>query len=79
MTLLIDIKQPQWMTDEDLREQLLAYIPEMDIRCGADPGPADAVEMLTTSTYQQGEALRYPNLKLVQKTGFLPDLDQLFS
>ena len=57
------------MTDEDLREQLLAYIPEMNIRCGADPGPADAVEMLTTSTYQQGEALRYPNLKLVQKTG----------
>ncbi len=69
MTLLVDIKQPQWLSDEDLREQLLGYIPDADIRCGSDPGNPEEIEMLTTSSYQEGEALKYPNLKLVQKTG----------
>lgn len=69
MTLLIDIRQPQWLTDEDLREQLQSYIPGADMRCGDNPGNLQEVEMLTTSSYQRGEALKYPNLKLVQKTG----------
>ena len=69
MTLLIDIRQPQWLTDEDLRAQLLNYIPDADIRCGNNPGNPEEIEMLTTSSYQKGESLKYPNLKLVQKTG----------
>ena len=69
MALLVDIKQPQWLTDQDLRAQLLAIYPDADIRCGDAPGDIDDIEMLTTSTYLKGEALRYPNLKLVQKTG----------
>lgn len=69
MTLLIDIRQPQWLTDEDLRQQLLVYIPDADIRCGDNPGDPEAVEMFTTSSYLNGDALKYPNLKLVQKTG----------
>lgn len=69
MSLLIDIKQPQWLTDEDLREQLREYIPDADIRCGDAPGDAADIEMLTVSTYEIGEALKYSNLKLVQKTG----------
>lgn len=69
MALLIDIKQPLWMKDEELREQLLAIDPQADIRCGDDPGNPEDIEMLTVSTYLRGEALKYPNLKLVQKTG----------
>ena len=69
MALLIDIKQPQWMTDEELREQLRAIDPQADIRCGDDPGNPEDIEMLTVSSYLPGEALKYPNLKLVQKTG----------
>lgn len=69
MALLIDIKQPEWLKDEDLRQQLLAIDPDADIRCGDNPGDLLDIEMLTTSTYQLGEALKYPNLKLVQKTG----------
>ena len=69
MALLIDIKQPQWLTDQALREQLLTIYPEADIRCGDEPGNHEEIDMLTTSTYLNGEALRYPNLKLVQKTG----------
>ena len=69
MALLIDIKQPLWMKDEELREHLLAIDPQADIRCGDDPGNPEDIEMLTASTYLPGEALKYPNLKLVQKTG----------
>ncbi len=69
MALLIDIKQPQWMKDEDLREHLLYFMPEADIRCADNPGDPDDIEMLTVSDYTKGEALKYPNLKLVQKTG----------
>jgi len=69
MALLIDIKHPDWMTDEELRRQLLDYYPEADIRIGADPGDPGDIEMLTVSSYYPGEALKYPNLKVIQKTG----------
>ena len=69
MALLIDIKMPDWLTDEQLRDELLQYYPEAEIRVSADPGNLDEIEMLTVSTYHEGEALKYPNLKVVQKTG----------
>jgi glyoxylate/hydroxypyruvate reductase A len=69
MALLIDVKHPDWMKDEDLRDELLCRYPEADIRIGVDPGNANEIDMLTVSTYLPGEALRYPNLKLIQKTG----------
>ena len=69
MALLIDIKHPEWMTDEDMRVQLRQYAPDADIRIGAEPGSPDEIDMLTVSSYFPGEALRYPNLKLIQKTG----------
>ena len=69
MALLIDIKHPDWMTDEALRDELLAYYPEADIRTGAEPGNLDEIEMLTVSSYYPGEALKYPNLRVIQKTG----------
>jgi len=69
MALLIDVKQPDWMKDEDLRSELLRQYPTADIRTAADPGNLDEIDMLTVSTYHSGEALRYPNLKLIQKTG----------
>ena len=69
MALLIDIKFPDWMKDEDLRAELWRYYPDADIRIGAEPGDPAEIEMLTVSSYCLGEALRYPNLKLIQKTG----------
>lgn len=69
MALLIDIKEPQWLKDEELREQLLYFMPDADIRCAHDRGDLEDIEMLTVSDYRKGEALKYPNLKLVQKTG----------
>ena len=69
MALLIDIKHPDWLTDDDLRSELLAYYPEADIRIGAAPGDPQEIEMLAVSSYLPGEALQYPNLKVIQKTG----------
>lgn len=69
MALLVDIKHPDWLTDDELRSELLSYTPEADIRIGADPGNVEEIEMLTVSSYLPGEALKYPNLKVIQKTG----------
>ena len=67
MALLIDIKHPEWMEDDDLRTELLHYTPEADIRTGDNPGNLDEIEMLTVSSYSPREALQYPNLKVIQK------------
>jgi len=69
MALLIDIKLPDWMTDEELREQLLDHASDVDIRIAAAPGLLEDIEMLVVSNYSPGEALKYPNLKVIQKTG----------
>ena len=69
MALLIDVKQPGWIEDEELQQQLIAYYPEGDIRCSAEPGNLDEIEMLAVSNYVKGEALGYPNLRLIQKIG----------
>jgi glyoxylate/hydroxypyruvate reductase A len=69
MALLIDIKMPDWLTDEQLRDELLQYYPEAEIRVSADPGNLDEIQMLTVSGYYDGEALKYPNLQVIQKTG----------
>ena len=69
MALLIDVKHPDWMKDDELRAELLRYYPEADIRTGDQPGNHEDIEMLTVSTYLAREALQYPNLKVIQKTG----------
>jgi glyoxylate/hydroxypyruvate reductase A len=69
MALLIDIKQSDWITDEQLRDSLLSIYPSGDIRCAQSPGNLEEIEMLAVSLYFDGEALRYPNLKLIQKAG----------
>lgn len=69
MALLIDIRQPGWMEDEELRDDLIKFYPAADIRCSAAPGNLDEIEMLAVSNYNTGDALRYPNLKLIQKIG----------
>ncbi len=69
MALLIDVKHPDWMKDDELRTELLRYYPEADIRTGDNPGNLDEIEMLTVSSYFPREALQYPKLKVIQKTG----------
>lgn len=69
MALLIDIGDPDWMTDEALAEILRPLLPRVDIRCGQDVGAPGDVEMLAVARLKPSQAGRYPNLKLVQKLG----------
>jgi glyoxylate/hydroxypyruvate reductase A len=69
MALLIDLNQPGWLDEEELRQDLLECYPQADIRCSVAPGNLDDIEMLAVSNYHPGDALRYPNLKLIQKAG----------
>ena len=52
MALLVDLKQPDWMTDEALRARLLELCPGADIRTAAAPGETVDIEMLAVSAYR---------------------------
>jgi len=67
--MLIAVGQPDWITDEALRDDLAPLMPGADIRCSADFGnPAD-VAMLVVSRLGPGITRQLPNLRLVQKLG----------
>lgn len=57
------------MEDDELQADLQKVYPQGDIRSASNPGDLDEIEMIAVSTYDIGQALRYPNLKLVQKIG----------
>jgi hypothetical protein len=54
MALLIDIKHPQWMKDEELRIELLQFYPEADIRTGDSPGNAEEIDMESEINSENG-------------------------
>ena len=69
MVMKIDLRSPDWMTDESLREELLGMVPDAEIFTAANPGDDARVEMLVINRLLPGEYERYPNLKMIQKTG----------
>ena len=69
MTLLLDVRSPEWMTDEQLKSELLAIDSNLDIVCAADDFDPLKVSMLATSLYRHGSWENYPNLKVIQKIG----------
>lgn len=69
MALLLDIRQPEWMTEESLRDLLVPLMPDVPIYCGLDECPLDDVRMLAVVKLYPGVAGRLPNLSLVQKLG----------
>ncbi|MDE0716056.1 MAG: glyoxylate/hydroxypyruvate reductase A, partial [Gammaproteobacteria bacterium] len=69
MALLIDIRQPDWLTENALKDQLAPQLPGVEILL-CDPGPkADEVTMLAAVRLHAGVAASLPNLRLVQKLG----------
>lgn len=69
MALLIDIASPEWITDEQFRDELRPLLPEADIRCVAAPGDLADVTALACTRLRPGFASSLPNLRLVQKLG----------
>ncbi len=69
MALLIDIRAPDWLREETLRERLAPRLPGVPIYCG-DPGEhAGEITMLAAVQLFPGVAASLPNLALVQKLG----------
>ncbi len=69
MALLIDIRQPQWLTEEALRDRLAPQLPGVEILHGAPGHRATQVIMLAAVKLHPGVAASLPNLRLVQKLG----------
>ena len=69
MALLIDIRNPEWMTEEALRDRLAPLMPNVPILCGPEEGDLSDVRMAAVSRLYPGMAERLPKLDLVQKLG----------
>ncbi|NKB76441.1 MAG: glyoxylate/hydroxypyruvate reductase A [Gammaproteobacteria bacterium] len=69
MSLLIDIRDPIWMTEESLKDYLQPLLPGVAIYC-CDAGEHKAdITMLVVVSLYPGVSEELPNLKLVQKLG----------
>ena len=69
MPILIDINMPEWLTDQEFRDDLAPLLSGVDIRCMADPGDLTEITMLVSSRLRSGLARTLPKLRLVQKMG----------
>ncbi len=69
MALLIDVRQPEWMTEEALGDVLAPHLPGVPIYCGFDGTPRPDVIMLATVKLHKGVVRNLPNLQAVQKLG----------
>ena len=69
MALLLDIRQPEWMTEVALYDVLKPLMPETPIYCSLGDCPLEEIKMLAVSKLHPGVVKRLPNLALVQKLG----------
>lgn len=73
LALLIDIRQPEWMSEEALRDELAPLLPGVTIHAGFSnslpASPMDDVIMVAAITLHPGVVAALPNLELVQKLG----------
>jgi glyoxylate/hydroxypyruvate reductase len=69
MSLLIDIRMPNWLSDAALCNQLTPLLPDVTIYTGPPDSVLADVTMLAASRMASGLAARLPNLALVQKLG----------
>ena len=69
MSLLLDIRLPEWMTEDALARRLAPKLPGVRIVAGPEVGTLDDVIMIATSQLDPGLVPRLPKLQLVQKLG----------
>lgn len=68
MTLLLDIRQPEWMREEELQELLTPHLPGVEILCGIRELRNDVIMAAVIDLFPD-VINRVPNLQLVQKLG----------
>ncbi|MEM9356779.1 MAG: glyoxylate/hydroxypyruvate reductase A [Pseudomonadota bacterium] len=68
MTLLLDIRQPEWLREEDLHNTLAPHLPGVELLCGIQEKRDDVVMAAVVDLYPDVIGLA-PNLQLVQKLG----------
>jgi glyoxylate/hydroxypyruvate reductase A len=69
MSLWIDIRDPNWMREEELYDLLAPHLPGVTIHTGEPQGNHEDVTMLAAIKLHPGVASKFPNLQLVQKLG----------
>lgn len=69
MALLIDIGHGGWMTEDELRDEVLVHVPGADVRTPDNIGDPTQITMLAVSQLRDDLPGRLPNLELVQKLG----------
>ncbi|MEM7193921.1 MAG: glyoxylate/hydroxypyruvate reductase A [Pseudomonadota bacterium] len=69
MSILIDIRADDWMTEEQLESFLQPLLPGVSMHC-RDAGEQKAdVTMIATAQLRPGILSEYPNVRLIQKLG----------
>ena len=86
MALLIETGLADWMSDDDIANEIRKMHPDTDVRTPDTIGDAGEITMVAVVGLQNDHPKRLPNLKLVQKLGAgvetivsnpnLPDLRQ---
>lgn len=69
MALLIDIGITGWMEESDLAAQVLASMPDADVRISTDMGNPEDITMAAVVSLNSDRTAQLPNLQLVQKLG----------
>lgn len=68
MTLLIDIRDPSWMREADLRDTLAPHLPGVELLCNINERRDDVIMAAVVDLYP--DVIDFaPNLQLVQKLG----------
>ena len=69
MALLLDVRDPAWMREEELRDLLAPQLPGVPIYCGLAEAEPNEVKMIAVIDLVPGVTTQLPALQLVQKLG----------
>lgn len=69
MTLLVCVNIEDWLQDEEVRDILQPFMPDIEIAVGRPDTPRDDIVMLACTVFRDDLMPQIPNLQLVQKLG----------
>ena len=70
MSIIVDLRDENWMSDTDLKKIISADLPNVDIYCGPVTSKMPDITMAVVIKDLNQESIHnLPNLKLIQKVG----------